>query len=206
MSEQHDSLAQIPINSVLVGLFAESLNTMATPGAQYPEFITIQGSPAANTSSRSYKFKTAEVRQYLGNLYQVIQTMLDNFVPDIGGKGNRSLNMELEKRFEAGPEMVKPESMREAEQPVEASASESQMEETPEPESQIEDTQDMKSQESQPESTEEENQDEAVTELMDEPSTANESEGSPGKGKSQKNKIMSGGRRLKRKLSLKKRK
>lgn len=193
MTEQHDSLAQIPINSVLVGLFAESLNTMAKPGAQYPEFITIQGSPAVNTSSRSYKFKTAEVRQYLGNLYNVIHTMLESGFMPYKGTGVQNLNMELGKNF-SSPN--KPESMREAEQPVE----------TLEPENQMEDTQDMESQESQPESTEEENSDEAVTELADEPSTANESKSSPGKGKSQKNKIMSGGRRMKRKLSLKKRK
>ena len=52
--EQTDNLAQIPINAVLIGLFTEALNTIATPGKRYPEFITIQGSPAANTTSRTY--------------------------------------------------------------------------------------------------------------------------------------------------------
>ena len=195
MTEQHDSLAQIPINSVLVGLFAESLNTMATPGAQYPEFITIQGSPAANTASRSYKFKTAEVRQYLTNLHQIIQTMLDNFVPDIGGKGNKSLHMELEK-FETGPEFVKPESMTST--ATQDTMSESQMG-SQEPESQMDDSQEIESQQ-------EENQDEGVVELADEPSTSTEEESTPVKGKGKKNKTMTGGRRMKRKLSLKKKK
>ena len=78
----HDSLAQIPINSVLIGLFTEALNTITTPGTKYPEYITINGSPATNTSSRTYKFKSADVRTYLEGLQRVIETTLTNFIPE----------------------------------------------------------------------------------------------------------------------------
>lgn len=77
----HDSLAQIPVNSVLIGLFTEALNMISTPGNKFPEYITINGSPAANTTSRTYKFKSVDVRKYLEGLSDVIGTALTNFMP-----------------------------------------------------------------------------------------------------------------------------
>jgi hypothetical protein len=78
----HDSLAQIPVNSVLIGLFTEALNTITTPGTKYPEYITINGGPATNTTSRTYKFKSADVRKYLEGLKHMIETTLTNFIPE----------------------------------------------------------------------------------------------------------------------------
>lgn len=82
MESQHDSLAQVPINSVLIGLFAEKLKTISEPGSNYPEYITIQGGPATNTISRTYKFKTLDVFKYLEGIKSVIKEIQDNFGPD----------------------------------------------------------------------------------------------------------------------------
>ena len=93
----HDNLAQIPVNSVLIGLFTEALNTIATPGYKYPEYITINGSPAANTSSRTYKFKSADVRTYLEGLNQMIETALTNFIPNANELTTEDTTIEADK-------------------------------------------------------------------------------------------------------------
>jgi hypothetical protein len=82
MDTQHDSLAQVPINSVLIGIFAEKLKTISEPGSKYPEYITIQGGPATNTTARTYKFKTLDVFKYLEGIKSVIKEIQDNFGPD----------------------------------------------------------------------------------------------------------------------------
>ena len=82
MESQHDSLAQVPINSVLIGIFTEKLKTMSEPGSHFPEYITIQGGPATNTTARTYKFKTLDVFKYLEGIKLVIEEMLENFAPN----------------------------------------------------------------------------------------------------------------------------
>ena len=83
MDTQHDSLAQVPINSVLIGIFTEKLKTISEPGSKFPEYITIQGGPATNTTARTYKFKTLDVFKYLEGIKSVINTMQEHFGPDI---------------------------------------------------------------------------------------------------------------------------
>lgn len=81
MESQHDSLAQVPINSVLIGIFTETIKTMSEPGSKFPEHLIIQGGPATNTTARTYKFKTLDVLKYLDNLRSIIDKVIDDFVP-----------------------------------------------------------------------------------------------------------------------------
>lgn len=80
----HNSLADIPINAVLIGVFAEALKNLGhlKEKHEYPEFITIPNSSAsdeAGTFDNTYKFKSVDVRNYLEQLSHVIELMLNDF-------------------------------------------------------------------------------------------------------------------------------
>ncbi len=177
----HDSLAQIPVNSVLIGLFTEALNTITTPGTKYPEYITIQGNPAANTSSRTYKFKSMDVLKYLEGLNQMIEIALTNFVPNENELATGTISPSFVKSPVVAP------NKSEVEGEPEAKNKESQLEIADE------------------EKTDAENTNDAVAELedVDEQIPSQSQEESP-------TKIMSGGKQILakrfRKISLKKKK
>ena len=72
----HNSLADIPINAVLIGVFAEALKNLGhlKEKHEYPEFITIPNSSAsdeAGTFDNTYKFKSVDVRNYLEHMYPI---------------------------------------------------------------------------------------------------------------------------------------
>ena len=203
---QHDSLADMPINSVLIGVFAETLNKLGhINDGEFPESINIDLPGTTKTANKTFMFKTADVRKYLEELKGVIDLMVERFLPrgeptplspgmqTMLKKQQLGENKKISNSTQKRKSMSKSQSV--TEEPELTGESDMPTESTEEPA--------------------EENQ-ESVAELEDEqPSTGASNKGasvmSPVGNKTSQNKpeIMTGGKHKKapkRKLSLKKRK
>jgi len=209
-NQQHDNLGDIPINSVLIGVFAETLKKLGHLNqGEYPEFVNIEVPGATKASNKTYKFKSIEVRKYLEELKHVIDIMLGNFVRGSDRISDREPSLKMQ--FQEGPaKLQKSKSVAKSQYVEEEPEMSSEHEESGEEAGETHESENTSEEAGETETTG------AVAELEDEqPSTGADNEGvavvSPmdNETSQDKPKIMTGGKHKKapkRKLSLKKRK